>query len=164
MRGPSQHFIHQEQRGNWSRIWQCSGLSYANISSIIMHDLSMSLLTPHVLFHPHSSMGDTHCMWDASSVEWHGTFSPWDLILPQVSHNMPRICARLRRLQYYIYLSMNIPQKVIVVCWKSKVRYDTPKYPFWMKEPPETVTFNWQNFHVWCQNCGYSTTYTVPYF
>ena len=68
MHGPAEHFIHQEQGEKWSRIWQCNGQSCANISSIVMQDLSIPLLTRPVLFHPHSLMGDTPCMWDTSSV------------------------------------------------------------------------------------------------
>ena len=153
MHGSAKHFIHQEQRGNWSSIWVCNGMSYANISSIVMQDLLMPLVTLHVLFQSHSSMGDTPCMWGASSVKWHSTFSQWDLSIQQASHNS------LTCLHVYVgcdTMLMNIPQKAIVV--KSRKCNMIPKnIPFRLKSPLETVTFNWQKVHVWCQNCGYCT-------
>ena len=33
-----------------------------------------------------------------------------------------------------------------------------------MKEPLEMVTFNWQGFLVWCQNCHHNTYHTVLFF
>ena len=59
----------QEQFGNCSKIWLCNSQSHAKISSIVMQELLMRLLTPHILFHPHSSMGDIHCMWYACIVK-----------------------------------------------------------------------------------------------
>ena len=67
--------IHQEQRGNPSRIWLCNDQLHAKISSTVMQDLSMPLLTSYVPVESHSSMREPLCMWHASSVKWHGTFS-----------------------------------------------------------------------------------------
>ena len=78
MHGPAEHFIHQEQSGNLSRIWLCNIQSHAKISSIVMQDLSMACLTPRVLAQLCSSMGGTPFMWNASSAKWHGIFSQWD--------------------------------------------------------------------------------------
>ena len=71
------------------------------------------------MFYPHSSMGDTPFMWNASSVKWHNTFSQWDLgnwtsITQHVLH-----LQHLRRLRYY---TNEYPQKIIVVKVKAKVR------------------------------------------
>ena len=95
------------------------------------------------------------CMWGASSVKWHSTFSQWDLSIQQASHNS------LTCLHVYVgcdTMLMNIPQKAIVV--KSRKCNMIPKnIPFRLKSPLETVTFNWQKVHVWCQNCGYLLYY-----
>ena len=69
MQRPAEPFINQEQRGNCTRIGQCNGRSHAKISSTVMQDLSMPLLTPYVLVQPHSAIGDLPCMWNASSVK-----------------------------------------------------------------------------------------------
>ena len=76
----------EEQYGNWSRVWPCNGLLHAKTSSIVMQDSLMTLLASHVLYHLHSSVGDTPCIWNASNVTWHGTFSQWDLSIRQVWH------------------------------------------------------------------------------
>ena len=56
MHWPAESFINQEQCGKCRRIWLRNGQSNVKICSIVMEYLSMLLLTPHVLFHPHSSM------------------------------------------------------------------------------------------------------------
>ena len=75
----AENFINQEQRGKGSRIWLRSCRSHAKTSSTVMQDLSIPLLTPCDLVQPHVSIGGLPCTWKASSVEWHGTFSQWDL-------------------------------------------------------------------------------------
>ena len=103
MHGPAEHFIHQEQSENWSRVWlhmQWPTVRKDQLDSCARF-IDATLDPSCSLFRPHSSMGDTSCMWDASSIKWYGTFSQWDLGIPQVSHNMSRMCAYLRMLQKY---------------------------------------------------------------
>ena len=96
--------------------YTCNDQVHAKISLIVIQELSMSLLIPHVHFHPHSLMIDTPCIWNASSAKWHDTFSQWDLSIRQVSRNMSRMC------QIYIgcdTILMSVHQKAIVVeIWK----------------------------------------------
>ena len=104
----------------------CNDQSHAKISLIVMQDLSMPLLTPHVLFHPHSLMGDAPCMWDASSVRWHSTFSQRDLSIRQeVSGHISLTCAHF--CVGCNTVPMNVPQKIIVV--KSRKCDTIPKIP-----------------------------------
>ena len=145
MNGPAEHFIHQEQRENCSRIWLCNYQSYAKTSSLVMQDLSMPCLTPHVLVQPHSSMGDTPCMWNASSAKWHSIFSQWDrsLVFDKKYQKICLACA-------HVYVGcdtvwMNIPQKGCTRCRKSAcdTHDGTQKYPVcFLKEPLERVTMS----------------------
>ena len=126
MHKPAEHFINEEQRWKCTRIWLWNGPSHAKISSTVMQDLSMALLTPHILVQPYSSLGKPPCLWNASSVKWHGTFSQWDVNIWQVSRNMSHMCALLRWLRNYTsdYLPEGNP------CRKSKVRNEShPKIP-----------------------------------
>ena len=132
MQGPAEHFINQKQRGNCSRIWLCNGSLHTKTSSTVMQDLLISLVTPYALAQPHPSMGEPPCTWKASSVEWHGTFSQWDLSIRQVvSQNMFHMCARLRRLRYYTSECSSEGNP----CRKSKVRNHTQNTPIRLKEP-----------------------------
>ena len=131
MNGPAEHFIYHEQGQKCSRIWICNYQLYAKTSSLIMQDLSMSRLTPHVLVQPHSSMGDTPCMWSTRSAKWHSIFSQRDCSLV-FDTNYQKICLACA----HVYVGcntvrMNIPQKVIVV--ESQVWY--ARYCFFIKSP-----------------------------
>ena len=60
------------------RIWLWNCHSHAKISSIVVQDLSIPRLTPHVLAQPHSLMRDTPCIWNTRSAKWRSIFSQWD--------------------------------------------------------------------------------------
>ena len=74
MNGPAEHFIHQEQRGNCSRIRLCNYQSYAKTSSLVMQNLPMPHLTPHVLVKPHSRW-ETHLVCEIQVALSYTTFS-----------------------------------------------------------------------------------------
>ena len=132
----------QNYCGNCSRIWLCNGQSsHAKISWIVTQESSMLFLTPHVLFRTHSLMGDTPCMWNASSVSWHGTFSQWDLSIRQIPRNMSRMCHVYVGCDT-IYTNECSPEGNR--CRKSKVCDAIPKNtPFNLKGPwtLEAITF-----------------------
>ena len=115
-----EHFIHEEQFWNPTRVWLCNGQSHAMISSIVMKSLLTLRLTPHVLVQPHSPMGDTPYMWNRSGVKLHSIFSQWDISIRRVSEHMSRMCAYLRRLRY----CTNEYSPEGNRCRKAKVWYD----------------------------------------
>ena len=105
------------------RIWLWNCHSHAKISSIVVQDLSIPRLTPHVLFHPHSLMGDTPFMWNASSVKNDAAHLVGEISIFDKYHTT--CLASTTFTKAAILLIDKYPQKVIVVNVKSAIRYNT---------------------------------------
>ena len=126
----AEHFIHQEQRWDCSRIirlptyamaerMQRSARQSCNIIDATLDPLCSCPTT--------SSMGDTPYMWHASSVKWHVTF--WDLSryhLMESDKCHTILCLACAHVYVgYNTMQMNIPKTVIVV--KSRKCDTIPK-------------------------------------
>ena len=133
MKGPAEHFIHQKQHGT-SRIQLCNCQSHAKISSIVMQDLSIHAW-PLMFSSNHIRWWETHlaCEMQVALNDTVFSVSEISVLMRQVSQNMSRMCACLRRLRY----CTNEYSPEGNRCRKSKVRYNTaPKYPVYVLKSP----------------------------
>ena len=131
MKGPAEHFIHQKQRGNPSRIQLCNCQSHAKISSIVMQDLSIHAW-PLMFSSNHIRWWETHPACEMQVALNDTAFSVSEISVFDKYHKTCLACA-------HVYVGcdtvpMNIPQKVIVV--ESRKCDTAPKYPVYVLKSP----------------------------